>query len=225
MPFTFLFLITTYFKVVAVLLCLMAFVEECYIKGTFMNRSIRHYFGLTYFVEYSVTDPLNLPYDDEVPICDFREMTPKKFFNEYVSKERPCLFKDYGKTWPAFGKWSNETYLKETSGNEVIYAERQNDNRFAYFTEGAKRVYLTYGEFLDMFKVENRTYHYYYSFEDPPGPLKDDIVNPPIMDSLFAFEKVTYWHGYGTLTKPHTDAMENMMCVFEGYKNFTIVSP
>lgn len=84
---------------------------------------------------------------------------------------------------------------------------------------------MTFGEFLDKFKEENRTVHYYYSFEDPPGPLKNDIINPPIMDSLFRLKKVTYWHGYGTLTKPHTDAMENMMCVFEGYKNFTIVPP
>ncbi len=45
------------------------------------------------------------------------------------------------------------------------------------------------------------------------------------MDDLFIIEKVTYWHGHGTLTRPHTDAMENMMCVYEGYKNFTIVAP
>lgn len=84
---------------------------------------------------------------------------------------------------------------------------------------------MTFGDFLDKFKEENRTVHYYYSFEDPPGPLKNDLINPPIMDALFKLKKITYWHGYGTLTKPHTDAMENMMCVFEGYKNFTIVSP
>ena len=68
---------------------------------------------------------------------------------------------------------------------------------------------MTFGEFLEKFKEPNRTEHFYYSFEDPPGILK----------------KVTYWHGYGTLTRPHTDSMENMMCVLEGYKNFTIVPP
>ncbi len=46
-----------------------------------------------------------MPVDPEVPICDYRTMTPKKFFQEYVSKYRPCLFKDYAKTWPAYGKW------------------------------------------------------------------------------------------------------------------------
>ena len=191
---------------------------------------VRHYFGMQHFVEYTGEQTkeggaLEIPYDHEIPICDYRNMTSKQFFLDHISKYRPCLFKDYGKQWPAYGKWQNETYLKEMAGDEVIYAERQNDNRFAYFTEGARRVYMTYGEFLEKFKEENRTEHYYYSFEDPPGPLKDDIVNPPIMDSILSLKKVTYWHGYGTLTKPHTDSMENMMCVLEGYKNFTVVPP
>jgi hypothetical protein len=115
--------------------------------------------------------------------------------------------------------------MRETAGDEIIFAEKQTNNRFAYFTDGAMRVYMPFRDFLDAFKVENRTYHYYYSFSEPPGKLNDDIELPPIMDALFEIEKVTYWHGFGTLTRPHTDAMENMMCVYEGYKNFTIVAP
>lgn len=85
-------------------------------------------------------------------------------------------------------------------------------------------MYMTYGEFLDKFKEENKTYHYYYSFDDPPGSLKDDYELPELMSSLLDISKVTYWHGHGTITRPHTDAMENMMCVFEGYKIFYIVA-
>jgi hypothetical protein len=223
-------LLTWYFKAALIITVLVASHQEVFTKGTQVGRSIRHYFGMQHFVEYTAEmstfgQPAEMPYDVEIPICDHRDMTPQKFFLEYVSQYRPCLFKDYAKLWPAYGKWQNETYLKEMAGEEVIYAERQHDNRFAYFTEGARRVYMTYGEFLEKFKEENRTAHYYYSFEDPPGPLKDDIVNPPIMDAVFALKKVTYWHGYGTLTKPHTDSMENMMCVLEGYKNFTVVPP
>lgn len=80
---------------------------------------------MQYFVEYTASDPGMLYHDYEgVAICDYRTMTPKQFLNNFVAKYRPCLFKDYGKTWPAYEKWTNETYLKETSGNEVIYAER-----------------------------------------------------------------------------------------------------
>ena len=82
---------------------------------------------------------------------------------------------------------------------------------------------MPYKEFLEKFKEENRTYHYYYSFEDPPGSLKGDVELPEIMESLFDISIVTYWQGYGTLTRPHTDSMENMMCVYHGWKNFIIV--
>jgi hypothetical protein len=166
---------------------------------------------------------MDLPYEEEVAECDYRTMTPKQFFNDYVKKNRPCLFKEYGKLQKAYHLWQNETYLIEQSGDEIIYAERQKDNRFAYFTDGARRVYMTFREFLSKFKEENREFHYYYSFEDPPGVLKNDVELPGLMNDLFDISIVTYWHGYGTLTRPHTDSMENMMCVYSGYKNFTIV--
>ena len=108
-------------------------------------------------------------------------MSPEEFIHEFVNKQRPCLFKGYAKIWPAYEKWKNESYLKEQAGNEVIYAERQKDNRFAYFTSGAKRVYMTYSDFLEKFSQPNRTEHFYYSFEDPPGALKDDIIDIPIV--------------------------------------------
>lgn len=79
------------------------------------------------------------------------------------------------------------------AGDEIIWAERQTDNRFAYFTDGAKRVYMPYGEFLDEFKKENRTYHYYYSFAEPPGEMAKDVEFPELMDSLMDIAKVTFW--------------------------------
>ena len=90
---------------------------------------VRHYFGMQHFVEYTGEQTkeggaLEMPYDHEIPICDYRNMTSKQFFLDHISKYRPCLFKDYGKQWPAYGKWQNETYLKEMAGDEVIYAER-----------------------------------------------------------------------------------------------------
>jgi hypothetical protein len=34
---------------------------------------------------------------------------------------------------------------------------------------------MPFKEFLDAFKVPNRTFHYYYSFSEPPGKLNEDI--------------------------------------------------
>eukprot|EP00347_Sterkiella_histriomuscorum_P019921 403339797 len=175
------------------------------------------------FYDFLQEHPELYKFDDQVQECDYLTLKPEDFIKDFVNKQRPCLFKGYAKIWPAYEKWQNESYLKEVAGEEVIYAERQKDNRFAYFTQGARRVYMTYREFLDKFSIPNRTEHFYYSFEDPPGPLKDDIIDIPIVEDYLNLTQITFWHGFGTLTRPHTDAMENIICVFEGYKNFTIV--
>jgi hypothetical protein len=205
------------------IVCFLA--SESSIGGRPLNRWIRKRLGKTDLHDYLAEQSreMELPYDINVEECDYRTMTAKQFFNDYVKKNRPCLFKEYGKLQKAYHLWQNETYMIEQAGDEIIYAERQRDNRFAYFSEGAKRVYMTFREFLGKFKEENREFHYYYSFEDPPGVLKNDVELPGIMDELFDISIITYWHGYGTLTRPHTDSMENMMCVYAGYKNFTIV--
>lgn len=205
---------------------MVAIHQEVMRPGASLNKMIRKYvYEQGNLEDYLASDPLNHPFDDVVPECDFETMSPKQFFNEYVRTQRPCLFKNYGRQQIAFQKWQNESYLHEAAGEEIIFAEKQTNNRFAYFTEGAKRVYMTYGDFLDAFKVENRTFHYYYSFAEPPGPLAKDLELPALMNELFYIDKVTYWHGHGTLTRPHTDSMENMMCVYEGWKEFWLVSP
>lgn len=121
-------LLTIYLKCALVILLLTAVHQEIVTKGTSVNRAIRHYFGSRYFVEYTkeLTFPgevMEMPMDDEVPVCNYTQFTPRRFFEEHVSKYRPCLFKGYAKTWPAWGKWQNESYLKEMAGDEVIYAE------------------------------------------------------------------------------------------------------
>jgi hypothetical protein len=98
-------LLSVYFKIIIALTLVVGIASEVYAKGTILNKGLRHYFGMPYFVEYTAKDPLGLPFDPEVPICDYEKITLKIFFNEYVARERPCLFKNYGKLWPAYGKW------------------------------------------------------------------------------------------------------------------------
>jgi len=74
----------TYFLIV--LFALIGAYQETMMKGSYANKAIRHYFNLPFLVEYTAEDPLELiRYESEVPICNYTEMTPKKFFVEFVS--------------------------------------------------------------------------------------------------------------------------------------------
>ena len=77
---------------------LVAIHQETVRPGAIINNFLRkHVYGQGNLHDYLADDHLNQPYDDEVPECDFKTMTPKQFYLEYVGKGRPCLFKEYGK--------------------------------------------------------------------------------------------------------------------------------
>jgi hypothetical protein len=63
----------------------IAVFQEVVTKGTWVNKGIKHYFGQRFFVEYTKEatirgEIMEMPVDDEVPFCDYRTITPKKFF-------------------------------------------------------------------------------------------------------------------------------------------------
>jgi len=81
-----------------VFLPLLAAHQETVRPGALLNTWIReNVYGQTTLRNYLASNPLNLPFDDKTPICDYKTMTPKQFYNDYVSKHQPCLFKDYAK--------------------------------------------------------------------------------------------------------------------------------
>jgi len=71
----------------------------------------------------------------------------------------------------------------------------------------------------------NRSFNYYFAQETIPIPMQEDIVVPHLVHDYLRPTETAFWHGIGTVSLPHTDGDENIMCVFKGYKNFTIISP
>lgn len=102
----------------------LAFHQETFRAGAIINLMIRkHIYGQGNLHDYLALDPLDQPYDKEIPECDI-DMSPREFYQDYVRKGRPCLFKGYGKRQIAYQRWRNETYMRETAGDDIIFAER-----------------------------------------------------------------------------------------------------
>lgn len=74
--------------------------EELMNPKTSQGKKLRAALGHHDFHEFLAEKSIEyeLPYDDEVPMCDYRTMTTKRFYNDFVKQNRPCLFKEYGRT-------------------------------------------------------------------------------------------------------------------------------
>ena len=125
LEFSFKALVKGYFAVLAITFVAFAIFEEGFhSRETRMGKAIRAQLGAQDLHTFLALETKEMPYDKEVPECDYKTMTPKRFYNDYVKKMRPCLFKGYGKHQKAYNLWQNETYMEEMAGDEIIYAER-----------------------------------------------------------------------------------------------------
>ncbi len=91
--------------------------------------------------------------------------------------------------------------------------------------KGFNRDSMSYSKF----KVESAkqdTFHQLYLAEaEVPDSIAEDLVLPSLIDNHLDLDKVFYWEGYNTSSLPHTDDVENIMCVFTGQKTWKVVSP
>lgn len=92
--------IRVYFWVIVFLFLTLGVYEQLTVKNTMLNKWVKSALGHKDFHEYLANEsrerPDYYPVDEEIAECDYKTMTAKRFFNDYVKKNRPCLFKGYG---------------------------------------------------------------------------------------------------------------------------------
>ena len=84
---------------------------------------------------------------------------------------------------------------------------------------------MAYGEFMEKMRNESRTRNYYFAEQEVPVVLQKDIIEPKYGAEFMDPQAVYYWDGIGTVSLPHQDDAENIMCVLSGYKDFYLASP
>ena len=96
--------IKVYLIIMLVAVSCFGFYEELTGKATWLHKAVRRQLGHKDLHEFLATESINmgLPYEEEVAECDYRTMTAKRFYNDYVKQNRPCLFKGYAKLQKAY---------------------------------------------------------------------------------------------------------------------------
>jgi hypothetical protein len=104
--FSIYFIVKCYFVIILTAVVFFTLYEEgIATPDSSVNKRIRAHLGARDFHTYLAEDTLDLPYDDEVPECDYKTMTTKRFYNDYLKANRPCLFKGYGRSQRAYDLW------------------------------------------------------------------------------------------------------------------------
>jgi len=75
-----------YVTIISLLFAFFLITEEISNSSTATSKAIRKHLGHHDYHEFLAQQSIQmkLPYDDEVAECDYKTMTAKRFFNDYV---------------------------------------------------------------------------------------------------------------------------------------------
>ena len=55
---------------------------------------------------------------DEIPRSSLESMTPKRFYQDYLTSNLPVMIEDGCSEWPAIEKWKDLNYIGEVFGDK-----------------------------------------------------------------------------------------------------------
>ena len=159
-----------------------------------------------------------IPVDETVEIPGSQE-----FYDNYVKKVKPLVFRGAAKNYPAFKKWT-DSYLQENYPDLEFRIERKKNLGYKSAPEGD----IALGK--DTLKNFIETYHETYKFlvSSLPTPMWKDVMILPCL-TCGSFKKrilhLDIWmSGGGTSTTLHRDKFQKIQCLINGTKEWKWVS-
>ena len=165
--------------------------------------------------------------------------SPQKFFEEYVSKRKPCIIDcpPNDKGWSC-EKWTNQ-YLIEKAGEEKVEVERRKEG--GNFGLEAPKIEMKFGDFVQ--EIDKGSTALYITtqtidcddqglpkklYGPPLHSLKDDFPLVPELLGNLVPNNLNVWMGNssdGSCSGLHHDFHDNLYVVVRGSKQFDLFSP
>ena len=155
----------------------------------------------------------------------------EEFFRCYYSVNRPVVFQDGLRSYPALARW-NPDYLKARCGNEMVevMAGRSADQNYEINSDQHKTRTRLH-EFVDRVKQAGQTNDFYMVANNrslDSGSMKalldEARVLEHILDPARAQSRMFLWFGPGgTVTPLHHDAMNILLAQVFGRKSVTLI--
>ena len=179
---------------------------------------------------------------DRVEIAD---VTPESFFENYVSKRKPCVIvgqlNNDDPKWAVSERWTSSSYLKSKAGDVEISVERREPASNEKFGKG-NETKMPFGKFLDA--IDSGDDSLYLTTQDVKTDrggrprvlspfmvrLSDDFPVCPKLTGNLIPQNINVWMGCcnqsnGSSSGLHHDFHDNLYCIVEGRKKLDLYAP
>eukprot|EP00112_Aurelia_sp_Birch-Aquarium-sp1_P011282 Seg2372.2 transcript_id=Seg2372.2/GoldUCD/mRNA.D3Y31 product="JmjC domain-containing protein 5" protein_id=Seg2372.2/GoldUCD/D3Y31 len=148
---------------------------------------------------------------------------PELFYEEFIKKNRPVVFRGAAKRSRAFSHWTEE-YLKENFSNLTVRLEaRAEDNH--HLPTGKVGLGL---DLLGNFMINYQNLDGYI-ISQIATPMEKDVMVPPCLRCGTFAKSIQEVHVFlsaaGGKTALHKDPYNNIHCVFNGTKDWILIHP
>ncbi|MCX4028548.1 cupin-like domain-containing protein [Endozoicomonas sp. SM1973] len=159
----------------------------------------------------------------KIPIAvdEVNDILPAEFKSCYVDRHRPLIIRGGVKHWSAM-QWSSDEYLLKIAGDQRVKVDVfPLSEQGEILLESGNEAVMSIKDFTIKFFQE--THGYYILDQNLPPPLYQDL-NEHCVSSVFPVERRrTFWWGKsGQRSFLHYDDNENLMCQFDGEKEFLL---
>nr|XP_002737753.2 PREDICTED: lysine-specific demethylase 8-like [Saccoglossus kowalevskii] len=141
---------------------------------------------------------------------------PDVFYNKYIKRSKPVIFKDAAKALPGFSLW-NDDYLRTEYGDNIVRVDFGKKENRAHSADP-----MPLAEFLDIYKSSDR-----YLVDTLPEPMwKEFMLLPCITCGGFTKrlqDAVLWFSNGGTKSFLHMDTVDNIICMISGHKKWFYV--
>mmetsp|Transcript_31533 Transcript_31533/g.69533 ORF Transcript_31533/g.69533 Transcript_31533/m.69533 type:complete len:347 (-) Transcript_31533:38-1078(-) len=150
--------------------------------------------------------------------------TPSEFYQDYILAEgkvgKPVLFRGAAKKMPAYSLWTDD-YLRNTHGKTILdQVETEKDETRTVFPHDDWNL----AKFLDNYNTSD----IYSTAQTPKGLSNEVYLLPPITCGGYSRKlsaTVLWFSSGGTKSVIHSDAQQNIHCMFAGEKRWIAWRP
>ncbi|MEM9457423.1 MAG: cupin-like domain-containing protein [Myxococcota bacterium] len=157
-----------------------------------------------------------------IPVDEVREISEAQFRRDYVDAHRPLIMRGAVAHWSAMG-WDDATLLRVLAGVSLKVDVVPHSPTGSLDHLQAHQVKMGVAELIERFVAAEPGVHYYVHDLNLPLVLHADL-GVHALSGIWPVErrKTLWWGSNGQTSQLHYDDNENLMCQFDGYKEFLL---